>query len=107
MVLKSAPEIFGKYVTRAIGQPQEYTKNKESGSFPNSYDLRIPQAQAADSVDEDDIAGAMDAVGLSATGKKQPGVGGGRRSYQAATELATSTSSDPMAHAYMPIKALN
>lgn len=49
----------------------------------------------------------MDAVGLSATGKKQPGIGGGRRSYQAATELATSTSSDPMAHAYMPIKALN
>ena len=48
----------------------------------------------------------MDAVGLSATGNKKLGVGGGRRSYQAATELA-STESDPMSHAYMPIKALN
>ena len=44
MILRSVPEVFGKDVTSEIGAPQDYTKNKQKASFPDSYDLRVPGA---------------------------------------------------------------
>ena len=45
MILRSVPEVFGKDVTSEIGAPQDYTKNKQKASFPDSYDLRVPGAE--------------------------------------------------------------
>ena len=44
MILRSVPGVYGKDVTREIGAPQDYTKNKRNDSFPDSYDLRVPGA---------------------------------------------------------------
>ncbi len=67
MVLKTPPECYGKHLTREIGAPQDYTKNKESGNFPNSYDLRIPARTDNDSncLDENDLAVALDDMALN------------------------------------------
>ena len=45
MILRSVPEVFGKDVRSEIGAPQDYTKNKQKASFPDSYDLRVPGAE--------------------------------------------------------------
>ena len=42
MILRTVPEVFAKDCEREIGAPQDYTKNKESDSFPSSYDLKLP-----------------------------------------------------------------
>ena len=44
MILRSKPAIFGQHLTSEIGAPQDYVANKESGTFPDSYDLRVPGA---------------------------------------------------------------
>ena len=45
--MRCAPErVFAKDCERVIGAPQDYNKNKESESFPDSFDLRIPGAGA-------------------------------------------------------------
>jgi len=72
MVLKEAPEVFGKHLCRNIGNPQDYVKNKESGNFPTSYDLRVPLSrEASDGLDEGDISGALDDMALSANTSKE------------------------------------
>ena len=65
MVLKHIPEVFGKHLTKEIGAPQDYSKNKESGNFADSYDLRIPKGGSSDDFDEGDLAGALDDMALS------------------------------------------
>ena len=47
MILRSIPEVHGKNISQEIGAPQDYSKNKESGSFPDSYDLKVPGAGRA------------------------------------------------------------
>jgi len=47
IVLRSAPQVYGQHLTSEIGAPQDYTKNKDSDSFPDSYDLRVPGAERA------------------------------------------------------------
>ena len=45
LILRSVPQVFGKEVTSVIGAPQDYVKNEQGGSFPDSYDLRVPGAE--------------------------------------------------------------
>jgi hypothetical protein len=78
MVLKEAPEVFGKHLSRNIGDPLDYIKNKESGNFPNSYDLRVPLGDS--NLDEEDISGALDDMALSANTHKEETKT--RRAYQ-------------------------
>ena len=47
-VLKVAPEVYGKHLSRIIGEPQDYTKNKESGRFPNDCDLKVLSRESQD-----------------------------------------------------------
>lgn len=47
MILRSIPEVHGKDISREIGAPQDYAKNKENGTFPDSYDLNVPGAVRA------------------------------------------------------------
>lgn len=44
VILRSKPKVFGKDLTKEIGAPQDYSKNKEAGRFAESYDLRVPGA---------------------------------------------------------------
>ena len=46
MVLRTAPEVYGRQLTAQIGAPQDYSRNVESGSFPSYIDLKIPNASA-------------------------------------------------------------
>ena len=106
MVLKTAPDVHGRNVTCQIGAPQDYTKNAESGDFPQHYDLQIPGARrsAADHlVDEADIAGALGDSGHQ-SGHEEAKTA--RRSYEASGQLARASKAEP-ADMYMPIKALN
>ena len=45
MIMKTTPTVFGKDIETEIGAPQEYLKNKEDDTFPESYDLRLPGAK--------------------------------------------------------------
>mmetsp|Transcript_28003 Transcript_28003/g.37383 ORF Transcript_28003/g.37383 Transcript_28003/m.37383 type:complete len:130 (+) Transcript_28003:154-543(+) len=103
MVLKNLPEISGKHLTGQIGAPNDFTKNKESGSFPTSFDLRVPQDASGEVVDETDLAGALDDLGVGAFGEKSHQ--GAKKSFVAAGCLATGA--DIPSDAFMPIKALN
>ena len=114
MVLKTVPEVFGKHLTKEIGVPKDYLRNKENGDFPTSYDLRIPAARdSGNELDEGDLAGALDDMALSAHGderahtKRPSSKGGHKRSYTAATELVEVREKAMPADAFMPIKALN
>lgn len=108
MVLKTPPECYGKHLVKEIGSPQDYSKNKESGNFPSSYDLRIPASRETDSnnannLNEDDLAGALDDMGLSAQNNKPQ-----ERTYRPSNSLISASKvPDLPSEAFMPIKALN
>ena len=109
MVLKNIPEVFGKHLTKEIGAPLDYSKNKESGNFADSYDLRIPKS-SNDDFDEGDLAGALDDMALSAHGDEGKQTDQGhKRSYVSTGNLvsASKIGQELPAEAYMPIKALN
>ena len=121
-MLRSAPEIFGKHLTQEIGSPQDYSRNKEGGTFPESYDLRIPRDSSnGNDLDDNDIAGALDDMNLSTSvsgnnalkqrheetkvaGMIKPLIQNVRRSYEKTNELARASDIND---SYMPIKALN
>ena len=44
VILRTKPAVFGKELSKEIGAPQDYTKNKEADRFPDMYDLRVPGA---------------------------------------------------------------
>ena len=56
MILKHPPEVFftGGVLTKAIGAPEDYVKNKENGFFAEHTDLRIipyeAETQQSDSI---------------------------------------------------------
>ena len=41
--MKTIPEVYGKYLTKGIGETHEYTKNRDKRSFPINVDLKIPE----------------------------------------------------------------
>ena len=123
MVLKTAPETSGQHLTQAIGDPREYTTNCENNSFPESYDLRIPQASGQRSsvgaIGEADIAGALSAINVNRNSNGAPfeerkgperRVGSmnnnGAKNFQQANDY-NRRSSEHAPDQYMPIKALN
>jgi ssDNA-binding replication factor A large subunit len=38
-------------LTSVIGKPEEYATNKTNGTFPDSYDIRIPTAPRHETVE--------------------------------------------------------
>ena len=55
--MKTVPEVYGKYLTKGIGQTHEYTKNRDKGSFSINVDLKIP---INPDVEDFDISAALD-----------------------------------------------
>ena len=48
LAIKAAPTILYTGLTAVIGKPEDYATNKNNGSFPDSYDIRIPLAPRAE-----------------------------------------------------------
>ena len=84
------PTVHGKYLTRSIGAPIDYTQNKEKGSFPDSYDLKVPRDPST-----------MEAEGgAGSPPQRNP------EEEVKDTHMRSATPAKP-ADAYMPIRALN
>jgi replication factor A1 len=75
-----------------IGSPEGYSTNKQKEHFPPTYDTKIPNQ--SQSVDEDDIAAALDSMRISEIGNEEEKSG-----------FQNGGKSD--ANMYMPVKALN
>lgn len=56
MVLRTAPAVVYSALKEAIGNPEEYFKNKQRESFPD-YDNRIPSGGR--DTEDDDIEAAL------------------------------------------------
>ena len=107
LILRTIPEVFGKEIDQAIGAPQDYNKNKQSETFPDSYDLRIPGAERADNetmqVDATTTpqkVSAAAAAGHPEEIKQSPAA-------DAVMDSARTTKQSKPAGFYVPIKALN
>lgn len=103
MVLKTTPQVFCKSLNREIGQPQDYTKNKDKGSFPNDVDLSIGDRDS--DAAELDLAGALDGIALDTQEERKSKQQPPRRSYEQTDQLVAGSALP--SDAYMPIKALN
>ena len=75
MVLKTMPSVVANHLTREIGTPQDYNKNKDRNTFRNDVDLSIGDRDS-DSAAELDLAGALDGIALDTNeerkSKQQP-----------------------------------
>lgn len=100
MVLKHKPEVFGKDVTTLIGQPCDYNTNLESGSFPDSFDLRVPGVQRQ--VENMEVEVVDEGAKFSSPNAEESK----RHSIDQVMRSATPAAGKPSAY-YMPVKALN
>ena len=112
MILKNPPQVFytGGVLTEAIGAPEDFVKNKDSGNFPD-INLRIPAVN-----DTTDITGKFE-KNLRVSNRKsdhfeeRKGMNheASRGQYQATSKLeqVQNSSSVDSGDTYMPIKALN
>lgn len=94
--MRSVPEVFGEHLTSEIGAPQDYNTNKTSGTFPSSYDLRIPGTSRA----------APEIVMNESKGPATPARGGEENKADVQMRSATTSKETKPARDYMPIKAL-
>lgn len=65
--------MFGKHLSQVIGSPLDYNKNKETGQFAESYDLRIPQLKKAtlDTPSRENLNAALQTgLNLASAGKQ-------------------------------------
>ena len=111
MILRSTPEVFGKDINREIGAPQDYSKNKEADSFPDSYDLKLPGAQHSAAFQNEEIEEVeMNEGANNAASPVRRNPEESKRGREIADAVMVSSSSVKQARpasAYMPIKALN
>jgi len=104
LIMKGAFKVHYHSCSTQIGSPMDYLKNKESGQFAESYDLKIPGAKGAalDTPVRENLNAALQS-GLnlkSASAKKDSD-----RMYEEAPERA---SIQPVEESYYtPIKSLN
>lgn len=100
LILRTQPNVFGQHLTSEIGAPQDYQTNKSNGTFPDSYDLRLPGAER-DSSDDNKM------MEVSMT-RKAPASPPEREERKSGSDevMRSATTSKNSSH-YMPIKALN
>lgn len=102
--MRSKPTVFGKYLTSEIGAPQDYVTNKESNTFPDSYDLRMPGAARPTAANTEKSAPALErpTTPSQAEERKYGNADGDAHMRSASTSKASKPAAD-----YMPIKHLN
>lgn len=100
MILRGAPDVFGQDINQEIGSPQDYTKNLESGTFPESYDLKLPGAGANRSQAQEVVM--EDGANAASPVRRNP-----EEVKDTVMQSATSVKQSRPASEYMPIKLLN
>ena len=114
MILKSPPQVFftGGVLTSAIGSPEDYIKNKSSGNFPESTDIRIKVTNSTD-ITTDDLANMMEQKARVSNRKEDQQDEKRRENDQRQNQRphevpqAENDYGASMKDQHMPIKALN
>ena len=106
MILRSKPTIFGQHLTSEIGAPQDFITNKENGTFPDSYDLRVPGAVRPAGVNSRNMHEAKHPEHPASPIQVEETKHGAAEEDAQMRSASTSKASKP-ASEYMPIKHLN
>jgi len=76
--MKTPPTVVCTGLTRAIGSPEEYSRNLQTNSFPEHYDLRIPTDHLTESKKKrvrgqsaDSVGDALECMSLSPSKSKE------------------------------------